>query len=73
VPKIGDRAFEGCTGLTSVIIHSETMVAYSEYMLASCSKLTAIYVPADLVNSYKAASGWSSFASKNKIRAIASS
>ena len=44
VTKIGDCAFEGCSGLTTVSIgHSVTSIGYAAF--SGCSSLTAIEIP----------------------------
>ena len=68
VTSIGEKLFYACMGLASVTIHSTTMVAFQTSMFDQCGEMKAIYVPAELVDSYKAASGWSDFA--DKIQAI---
>jgi hypothetical protein len=70
VTFIDRYAFGDCPEVASVTINSKTMVSYSADMLTNSRKLTAIYVPAELVNSYKDAYGWSNFA--DKIQAITS-
>lgn len=62
VTSIGINAFASCTSLASIEIQSETLVTYGSNMLSRCDALTAIYVPADLVDSYKAAAYWRNFA-----------
>lgn len=67
VTTIGKSAFLSCKNLESITINSATMVAHNG-SLKSSDELEAIYVPANLVSSYKAADGWSEFA--NLIQAI---
>ena len=70
--SIGNNAFNGCTKLTSLILRSETMATLSSTGALSGTPIASgtgyIYVPAALVDSYKAASNWSTYA--NQIRAI---
>ena len=68
VTSIGQEAFKGCSKITTMTVKSTTMVPYSNSLLSNCTALTAIYVPADLVEQYKAADGWIDFA--DKIQAI---
>lgn len=58
----GYRAFNGCKSLASIIIDSTTPPAIGRDELFSSSYVPRIYVPAELVDAYKAASGWSKYA-----------
>jgi hypothetical protein len=64
---IGASAFEDCQSLRIVTVEAINPPYYrgigSSQMFDGCSALTAIYVPAEAVNAYKAASGWSTYAS----------
>lgn len=62
ITTIGDRAFLGMTNLNSFIIHAVTppTLGVSVFSNTSC----IIYVPAESVDAYKAASGWSGLASR---------
>jgi len=66
VTTLGDYVFEGCTSLSSITVFATTpptATAGSEiFKNTSSSKI--IYVPAESVEAYKAASGWSSYASR---------
>lgn len=67
VRSIFDYAFYGCNSLRTVTIRNSSQVLqYYTNMLptGAYSVLEHIYVPANLVDSYKSASGWSSLASK---------
>ena len=67
VTKIGKKAFEGCTVLTTMYIGTEeTSVCSLSDTNAIPSSVTDIYVPKALVDSYKTATNWSSFADKIK-------
>ena len=72
VTSIGTQSFQSCTSLTTLILRSETMAtlggtnAFGSMPIASGTGY--IYVPSALVDSYKAASNWSTYA--NQIRAI---
>ena len=63
VTSIGNYAFMGCRGLSSVTIEADTpptLLGSSVFYNTNCP----IYVPAESVESYKTASGWSSYASR---------
>lgn len=63
VTSIGDYAFYGCTSLTSITINTiepPTLGSNALYNTNNC----VIYVPASAVNDYRAASGWSDYASR---------
>ena len=70
--SIGNNAFYLCSKLTALILRSATMATLGGtnvfYNTPIASGTGYIYVPAALVDSYKAASNWSTYASK--IRAI---
>lgn len=70
--SIGESAFEGCASLTMLILRkSDAVVTLCSNALnnsAIANGTGYVYVPAALVDSYKAASGWSTYASQ--IRAI---
>ena len=72
VTSIGSYAFCGCSKLTTLILRSETMCTLSNTNAFSSTPIESgtgyIYVPRALVDSYKAASNWSTYA--NQIRAI---
>ncbi len=63
--SIGSYAFNSCSKLTTMYIgtKSDTVCTLSGTN-AIPSNVTDIYVPTELVDSYKAATNWSSFASK---------
>lgn len=62
ISSIDNEAFSKCSGLTSVTVESTTPPKLGSYVFnyTSCP----IYVPPESVNAYKAASGWSSYASR---------
>lgn len=62
VTTIGGGAFNACTGLTSIISESTTPPTLGTSVFSGYN--CPIYVPAESVNSYKSASGWSSYASR---------
>ena len=62
ISSIESRAFASCTGLTSITVESTTPPTLGSYVFnyTNCP----IYVPSESVDAYKAASGWSSYASR---------
>lgn len=72
VESIADSVFMIDNALTTVILRSETLVTLSNKSAFSSSAISAgtgyIYVPSALVDSYKAATNWSTYAAQ--IRAI---
>jgi hypothetical protein len=72
VTSIAANAFYSCTQLEAVILRSETMCTLANNNAFNTSKIKNgtgyIYVPKTLVDTYKTASGWSTYA--NQIRAI---
>ena len=68
--NIGDSAFYNCSGLTTIYVGTNTSTVCTlsnTNAFNNCTKLTNIYVPASLVDSYKSATNWSSYASKIKV------
>lgn len=53
---------QGCSALTEVTMRRATPPTISASLFADCINLQRIYVPANSVNAYKAASGWSQYA-----------
>ncbi|MBP3510306.1 leucine-rich repeat protein [Oscillibacter sp.] len=72
VTRIDSYAFSECSKLTALILRSETMATLSSTSAFNSTPIKSgtgyIYVPAALVDSYKAANNWSTYA--NQIRAI---
>ena len=64
VTSIGNDAFAGCINLETVVVERETPATLSTNVFDSCHSNLKIYVPADSVNAYKSASGWSTYASR---------
>ena len=62
VTSIGFNAFDGCSGLTSVTVEATTPPTLGSSAFDNNASGRKIYVPADSVNAYKAASGWSTYA-----------
>ena len=69
---IGGAAFYGCSALTALILRSATMCKLNDTSAFSNTPIASgtgyIYVPRALVDSYKAAAKWSTYA--NQFRAI---
>ena len=63
VISIGNYAFFDCYSLTSITINATTPPTLGGYYAISFN-VANIYVPAESVDAYKAASGWSSHSSK---------
>lgn len=70
VTSIGNTAFAFCSNLTSITVESETPPALNGNIFFGTSDSLVIYVPAASVDTYKAASGWSTYA--DRIQAIPS-
>ena len=63
VTSIGDAAFQSCYSLTSITCLATTPPT-SGFSLFYNTNNCPIYVPSGSVNAYKAASGWSNYASR---------
>ena len=63
VTSIGEWAFESCTALTSVTINATTPPTLGRGAFDDTNNCQ-IYVPAASVDAYKAATGWSTYASR---------
>ena len=69
VTSIDAQAFSGCSSLESVTVLATTPPTLSEQnVFYETSQNLVIYVPAESVNTYKEASGWSDY--ESKIQAI---
>ena len=64
VTSIGKQAFYYCKNLKTVTLEATTPPTFGSNMFYDCSYLTTIYVPAESVEAYKTASGWSTYAAK---------
>jgi hypothetical protein len=64
VTSIGSEAFYSCSGLTSFTINTIVPPTIGNSIFSPNNSQLSIYVPAQSVNAYKTASGWSNFASK---------
>lgn len=63
VTSIGNYVFNGCTGLTSISVKATTPPTLGTSVFNSTNNCP-IYVPAESVDTYKAATNWSSYASR---------
>jgi energy-converting hydrogenase Eha subunit A len=63
VTSIGNFAFRDCSGLTSATIKALTPPTVGPRIFSGDTNLIHIYVPEASVNVYKAAEGWSEYAS----------
>ena len=61
VTSIDNGAFQGCSGLTGIIINASTPPTLGTDVFEDTNNCP-LYVPADKVEVYKAASGWSTYA-----------
>lgn len=61
--SLGAYAFSGCTSLASVTVNDTTPISCTSVTFNNTSPNLVIYVPAESVEAYKAASGWSTYAS----------
>lgn len=68
ITNIGIAAFQYCSALTSLTIRATNPPSLGNNAFLETSTNLVIYVPAESVDTYKAASGWSSF--ESKIQAI---
>ena len=68
--SIGSNAFYNCKSLTTIYVGTNTSTVCtlsSTNAFNNCTNLTNIYVPESLVDKYKSATNWSTFASKIKV------
>ncbi len=70
VTSIGEEAFDNCTSLTSVTVNALTPPKLGNSVFDNTNDCP-IYVPAESANSYKSASGWSTY--KSRIQPIPNS
>ena len=63
VTHIGDIAFENCTSLTSITVNASTPPTLGGYAFDATNNCP-IYVPAESVDTYKAATNWSTYSSR---------
>ena len=65
--SFGDTTFNDCTALTALVLRSETMCNATVSILNNtpiASGTGYIYVPSALIDSYKAATNWSTYATQ---------
>ena len=63
ISSIGSSAFRDCIGLRSITVHSTTPPTLGSGVFDNTNNCP-IYVPSNSVDAYKAASGWSDYASR---------
>ena len=63
VTSIGDIAFDSCTGLTSVTVYATTPPSIGNSVFDNTNDCP-IYVPAESLDAYKSAQGWSKYADR---------
>lgn len=63
VTDFGVWVFNECPKLTTVIVRATTPPNFKDNTFHNCPNLAAIYVPAESVDAYKAATNWSNYAS----------
>ena len=63
VTAIGENMFKDCTALETLTILAAVPPYLDSTALGGTTSLTHIYVPSDSVDAYKAADGWSTYAS----------
>ncbi len=62
VTSIGQSAFEGCSGLTSITVFAETPPTLSGgSVFYNVNKSIPVYVPTGTISAYQTATGWSEF------------
>ena len=64
VTSISNWAFSSCKALTSVTVNATTPPTLGAYAFDGTTNISQIYVPSESVDAYKAASGWSTYASR---------
>ena len=62
VNAISSQAFSGCSSLGTITVRSITPPTFGTSSLPSRSVVQHIYVPAESVSAYQAASGWNTYA-----------
>ena len=64
VTSIGSNAFNNCSGLINITINATTPPTLANTNAFNNTSNCPIYVPSGSLNTYKSASGWSSYASR---------
>ena len=68
--SIGDGAFHSCTNLTTIILSNNQIVSLMGFLTFNNSGISRgsgyVYVPDNLVDSYKTATNWSNYANRIK-------
>jgi hypothetical protein len=68
VNSIREEAFMGCSSLTTLILRSKTLCTLSNTNALTGTKIESgtgfIYVPSELMNSYKSVTNWSKYAAQ---------
>ena len=64
VTKIDSSAFLNCLTLARLVVKAVTPPTLASDTLRGCGNLTAIYVPDEAVEAYKAATNWIGYAAK---------
>ena len=64
ISGIGDSAFAECSGLYSVTVNATTPPTLGTSVFINTNTNLKIYVPCESLNTYKSASGWSTYSSK---------
>lgn len=64
ITSIGNSAFQYCTSLTSFTVRATTPPTLGNSAFYGANTNLKIYVPSESVETYKSASGWSTYASK---------
>ena len=65
ISSIGNSAFNGCSGLTSITVNSTTPPTLGTSVFEDTNNCP-IYVPDDSVSEFKTADKWSEYASRIK-------
>lgn len=68
ITKIGNYLFSNCTNLSNVIVEAVTPPTIGYNVFSNTHSSLVIQVPSESVNTYKSATGWSTYA--DKIQAI---
>lgn len=66
VHGLNESCFQNCTNLEEITIRSKYICPFGTNLLMNTDSLESIYVPSELVESYKTAFGWQSYADKIK-------